>query len=59
MKLWGVWHSRRRYFRKNSATGVRLFHVHVFAKGDVHVERHLTFRDFLIHHPDWCAIIQS
>lgn len=43
----------RRYFRKNSATGVRLFHVHVFAKGDVHVERHLSFRDFLIHHPDW------
>lgn len=43
----------RRYFRKDSTTGVRLFHVHVFTKGDVHIERHLAFRDFLIQHPDW------
>lgn len=43
----------RRYFRKDIATGVRLFHVHVFDKGHVHIERHLAFRDFLIQHPNW------
>ena len=45
--------SNRRYFRKNSDTGERLYHVHVFAKGDPSVERHLVFRDFLIQHPIW------
>jgi GrpB-like predicted nucleotidyltransferase (UPF0157 family) len=45
--------SNRRYFRKNSDTGDRLYHVHVFAKGDPSIERHLVFRDFLIQHPTW------
>src|SRR5437868_13002384 len=42
----------RRYFRKSDASGVRTHHVHAFATGDLHVHRHLAFRDYLIAHPD-------
>jgi GrpB-like predicted nucleotidyltransferase (UPF0157 family) len=43
----------RRYFRKNNESGVRLYHVHVFAKGEPTIERHLAFRDFLNQNPSW------
>ena len=41
----------RRYFRKHDAAGVRTHHVHVFEVGSAHIERHLTFRDYLRSHP--------
>jgi GrpB-like predicted nucleotidyltransferase (UPF0157 family) len=44
----------RRYFRKDSAEGVRTHHVHVFAVGSSEITRHLAFRDFMRAHPD-CA----
>jgi GrpB-like predicted nucleotidyltransferase (UPF0157 family) len=40
----------RRYFRKDSAQGVRTHHVHAFKVGDAGIERHLAFRDYLIAH---------
>ncbi|MFS0635708.1 GrpB family protein [Mesobacillus foraminis] len=42
----------RRYFQKSDRNGVRLYHVHGFAKGSYEVYRHLVFRDFLRAHPD-------
>ncbi len=42
----------RRYFRKDDANGARTHQVHVFQSGDPEVERHLTFRDFMLAHPD-------
>lgn len=41
----------RRYFRKHNAAGTRTHHLHAFAPGSSHVERHLLFRDYLIAHP--------
>lgn len=41
----------RRYFRKSNPDGRRTHHLHVFARGSVHVSRHLAFRDFLRSHP--------
>ncbi len=29
--------------------------MHAFLRGDAHVRRHLTFRDYLIAHPDVAA----
>ena len=43
--------SRRRYFRKDNAAGVRTHHVHAFAAGTDQVRRHLAFRDYLVAHP--------
>lgn len=40
----------RRYFRRDSAAGVRTEQVHAFAAGSPHVRRHLAFRDFLRAH---------
>ena len=42
----------RRYFRKDSAAGIRTHHVHVFEQGSAEVGRHLTFRDYMKTHPD-------
>ena len=33
----------RRYFRKNSASGIRTHHVHAFQTGNAEIERHLAF----------------
>ena len=43
----------RRYFRKDNDAGIRVYHVHVFARESPQVERHLAFRDFMIYHPNW------
>ncbi len=42
---------RRRYFRKNNASGVRTHQVHAFEADSPEVERHLAFRDYMIAHP--------
>lgn len=42
--------SGRRYFRKDDSLGTRTHQVHAFLKGDVHVHRHLAFRDYLCAH---------
>lgn len=41
----------RRYFRKDSAEGVRTHQIHAFARGSRDIERHLAFRDYMIAHP--------
>jgi len=41
----------RRYFRKDSAGGVRTHQVHAFEGGNPAIERHLAFRDYMIAHP--------
>lgn len=51
MGEYGIPH--RRYFRRNNALGMRLYHVHVFTKGNPNIERHLAFRDFLNQNPNW------
>lgn len=42
----------RRYFRKHNAAGVRTHHIHAFEIGSPQIDRHLTFRDYMIAHPD-------
>jgi GrpB-like predicted nucleotidyltransferase (UPF0157 family) len=41
----------RRYFRKDNAEGIRTHHLHAFEAGSAEVERHLTFRDYMVAHP--------
>jgi GrpB-like predicted nucleotidyltransferase (UPF0157 family) len=41
--------------RKDDRGGQRTHHLHAFQVGSPHIERHLTFRDFLIAHPEWAA----
>jgi GrpB-like predicted nucleotidyltransferase (UPF0157 family)/RimJ/RimL family protein N-acetyltransferase len=41
---------RRRYFPK-SIGGKRFSHVHIWQTGDPEIERHLSFRDYLISNP--------
>src|SRR5918997_6721077 len=41
----------RRFFVKNRGA-VRTHNVHVFEAGTAEVERHLAFRDYLLHHPE-------
>lgn len=40
----------RRYFIKDDEQGVRSHHIHAFAKGSHHIERHLAFRNYLLAH---------
>ena len=42
----------RRYFRKSNALGIRTHHLHIFEVGSAQITRHLTFRDYLISHPE-------
>ncbi|MEM6857367.1 MAG: GrpB family protein [Pseudomonadota bacterium] len=42
----------RRYFMKDNVEGARSHHIHAFAKGSPHIERHLAFRDYLLAYPD-------
>lgn len=41
----------RRYFRKNSETGVRTHQIHAFESLNEGLVRHLAFRDYMIAHP--------
>jgi GrpB-like predicted nucleotidyltransferase (UPF0157 family) len=41
----------RRYFRKNTASGVRTHQIHAYAVGADDIERHLVFRDYLRANP--------
>jgi len=45
----------RRYFSRLEGAGPTGFHLHVFAHGSPHAERHLAFRDFLRVHPKVAA----
>ena len=42
----------RRYFRRDTADGVRTRHVHAFPVGSPQIQRHLAFCDFLRAHPE-------
>ncbi|MDC3413244.1 GrpB family protein [Aquibacillus sp. 3ASR75-11] len=42
--------SRRRFFRKGGDN--RTHHVHIFEQGNEEISRHLTFRDYMIAHPE-------
>jgi GrpB-like predicted nucleotidyltransferase (UPF0157 family) len=43
--------SGRRYFTRDGGEGRRLYNIHLYAKHDPAIERHLAFRDYLISHP--------
>lgn len=43
--------SGRRYFRKFNLQRIRTHHIHVFQVGSNQVARHLTFRDYMLAHP--------
>ena len=40
----------RRYFSRKKPADVRTHHIHVYQSGDINIERHLAFRDYLIAH---------
>ena len=42
----------RRFFRKESAAGVRTHQIHAFERGSAGSERHIAFRNYMISHPD-------
>ncbi|HEX9927744.1 MAG TPA: GrpB family protein [Pyrinomonadaceae bacterium] len=42
----------RRYFRKDNQEGIRTHQIHAFETGSAEVERHLTFRDYMIANPE-------
>ena len=41
----------RRYFSKKDSSDIRTHHVHAFQSGDIGLERHIAFRDYMIAHP--------
>ena len=40
--------SGRRFFRKDNEAGIRTHHIHAFEISSAQVERHLTFRNYMI-----------
>lgn len=42
--------SGRRYFPKGGDRRTR--HVHIYEAGNINIERHLNFKEYLLHHPD-------
>lgn len=42
----------RRYFRKDNQEGIRTYQIHAFDAGSAQIDRHLTFRDYMIAHPE-------
>ena len=40
----------RRYFPKGGDQ--RTHHVHIFEAGDINIQRHLNFKEYLMNHPD-------
>jgi GrpB-like predicted nucleotidyltransferase (UPF0157 family) len=45
----------RSFFQKSNENGVRLYHVHAFEQGNIEINRHLVFRDYLRTHPEHAA----
>lgn len=42
----------RRYFRKDNEHGVRTHQIHAFESRSPELDRHLSFRDYMIAHPE-------
>ena len=42
--------TKRRFFRKGENN--RTHHIHIFQTGNVEIERHINFKEYLIAHPD-------
>jgi GrpB-like predicted nucleotidyltransferase (UPF0157 family) len=42
----------RRYFSREEPVEVRTHHIHVFQSGNIGIERHLAFRNYMIAHQD-------
>lgn len=56
IKLGYLWHDEfgiagRRFCTFTNEHGVRLIHLHFYQQGNMHIERHLAFRDYLLAHP--------
>lgn len=41
----------RRYFRKQNSAGKRTYHIHIYQQDSPDIQRHLSFRDYMINHP--------
>lgn len=44
--------SGRRYFSKENPKDVRTHHIHSFQSGNIELVRHLSFRNYMIAHPE-------
>jgi GrpB-like predicted nucleotidyltransferase (UPF0157 family) len=42
----------RRYFSREKPADVRTHHIHAFQTGNIGIERHLAFRDYMITHTE-------
>jgi len=42
----------RRYFSREEPKDVRTHHIHAYQAGNIELERHLAFRDYMIAHPE-------